>query len=444
MNRLLSLLLVCTAMASAQLQMLQVTGPGMEQEAPAVLAMGSVPVGESASITLRVRNTSAQMPLVIRTIVLGGSGFAMSGQPTLPHQLAPGLNMDVTIRFAPRDFGSFSANFSVNGVSLLLTGSTTAAPTLWVGSTQVPSGTATDLGLTERGTTVTKLFRVENTTQEPVYIQSAAVTGSHFALPQSFPAPLELAPRNAYEFAVAFTPKASGVFQGAIVIDGRTYRITGSANEPPFPKPTIVVDLPNPASAQQGKVSVHLSQASRSIGAGKLRMDFSAADDAVRFLKGTSRSATFDVVEGTTIPVPELTFQTGTSAGTIVFTAEVGGWTATASVVIAPQRVFLEKTRAVKNGSMLEVEITGFDNTRSVDELAFTFYTSRGETIQPGAIRVNSGADFRRFFETSTAGGVFSLKAVFPVAGSLADIASTEVQVTSSPGATSSGKIAIQ
>jgi hypothetical protein len=444
MSRLFILLLACGAIASAQLQLLQVTGPGTEKEAPAVLSMGSVPVGESASVTLRVRNTAAQTALVIRTIVLGGSGFTMSGQPTLPHQLAPGLNMDVCIRFAPRDFGSFSANFSVNGVSILLTGSTTAAPTLWSGGTQIPSGSVVDLGLAERGTTITKLFRIENTTQETVSIQSASVTGSQFALPQAFPAPLELAPRNAYEFAVSFTPTASGVFQGAIVLDGRTYRVTGSANEPPFPKPTIVIDLPNSTSAQQGKVSVHLSQASRSIGTGKLRMDFSGSDDAVRFLKGTSRTATFDVVEGTTIPIPELTFQTGTTAGTIVFTAEVGGWTATASVDIAPQRVFIEKTRAVKNGSMLEVEITGYDNTRSVDELAFTFYTTRGEMVQPGAIRVKSGADFHRFFETSTAGGVFSLKAVFPVAGSLSDISSTEVQLTNSPGATSSGKIAIQ
>lgn len=444
MKRLLQLVLACATMASAQLQMLQVTGPGVEKEAPAVLAMGSIPVGESASVTLRVRNASLQTALVIRTIVLGGAGFTMTGQPTLPHQLAPGFNMDVTIRFAPRDFGSYSANFSVNGVSILLTGSTTAAPTLWTGGTQIPSGSVVDLGLAERGTTITKLFRVENTTQETVYIQSATVTGSQFKLPQSFPAPLELAPRNAFEFPVLFTPTASGVFQGAIVIDGRTYRITGSANEPPFPKPTIVVDLPNPGSAQQGKVSVHLSQASRSIGTGKLRIDFSGSDDAVRFLKGTSRTATFEVVEGTTIPLPELTFQTGTSAGTIVFTAEVGGWTATASVEIAPQRVFIEKTRAVKNGSLLQVEITGYDNTRSLDELAFTFYTARGETIQPGAIRVKSGSDFRRFFETSTAGGVFSLKAVFPVAGSLADISSVELQLTNIPGATASGKIAIQ
>ena len=82
-------------------------------------------------------------------------------------------------------------------------------------------------------------------------------------------------------------------------------------------------------------------------------------DEAVRFVKGV-RANSFEVTEGVTMPVSEMTFQTGTTAGTIVFTAEVGGWTATASVDIAPERVHIDKVRAVKNGSMLEVEITGF------------------------------------------------------------------------------------
>jgi hypothetical protein len=82
-------------------------------------------------------------------------------------------------------------------------------------------------------------------------------------------------------------------------------------------------------------------------------MDFTAAgaatDDAVRFTRGAARTATFEVVEGTVIALQDYTFQTGTTAGTIVFTAEVGGWTATASVEIAQERVLVEKARAVKN-----------------------------------------------------------------------------------------------
>ena len=192
---------------------------------------------------------------------------------------------------------------------------------------------------------------------------------------------------------------------------------------------------------------MHLGQASQSIGTGKLRIDFSAgsaSDEAVRFTRGSSRTVSFEITEGSTIPLADYTFQTGTTAGTILFTAEVGGWTATSNVEIPPDRVLVEKTRAVKNGSMLELEVTGYDNTRTLDGLAFTFYTSKGEPVQPGTIRLSSAADFRRHFDTSSVGGVFTMKAVFPVAGPLADIAFTEIQLTNARGATASGKVHIQ
>lgn len=441
-------LLLCAA-AQGQMQLLQVTGPGAEKELPSVFAMGAVAVGENAIVRVRVRNAS-QSQLTIRTLVLAGTGFTMIGQPTLPHQIAPGLNMDVEIRFSPRDHGSYSASFSVNGTAVMLTGSSIPAAVLMMAGMQLPSGSAADLGLAQRGATAFKTFRLVNTTPEVVRIQSVRVTGSSFKLPQELSLPLELAPGNSYEFEIAFAPLASGVFQGALMVDDRTYRLTGAANEPAFPKPTIVVDLPVAASAQQGKVSVHFGQASHAIGPGTLRMEFQplsamAADDqAVRFTRGSSRSAAFHVTEGTVTPLAEMTFQTGTTAGTIVFTAEVGGWTANATVNIAPQTIQIEKTRAARNGSMLEVEITGFDNTRSVDGVAFTFFNARGEAVQPGAIRVNTAADFRRHFEASGAGGVFALKAVFPVAGAISEIASAETQLTNTAGSTQSGKIQLQ
>jgi hypothetical protein len=166
-------------------------------------------------------------------------------------------------------------------------------------------------------------------------------------------------------------------------------------------------------------------------------------DEAVRFMRG-NRSNGFEVTEGVSVPVPDMTFQTGTTAGTIVFIAEVGGWTATSSVDIGPEQVHIDKVRASKNGSMLEVEITGFDNTRTLNQLAFTFLTSAGEVVQPGAIRVNSSAEFRKYFENSTLGGSFSLKAVFPVAGAIASIAGAQVEITNASGAAQTGKTSIQ
>lgn len=439
---------LASACAFGQMQLLLVDAPGSEKPVSAMHSIGSIAVGERIDTVFRVRNAS-QTSLTVRTFTLGGTGFTMFGQPSLPHMLAPGLNMDFTVRFAPGDYGSYSANLTVNGLSVLLIGSSKAAAVLSADGVRLTSGVAVDLGLAERGTSVTKTFRLENTTTERVSVQSATLAGTHFQTTQNLPLPLELAARSFIDFDIVFAPKASGVFQGSLTIDGRTYRLTGAANEPPFPKPTILVDLPNATSGQQGRVSVQFGQASRAIGSGKLRLEFRPAvamapdDEAVRFIK-TNRATTFEVTEGVSIPVQDATFQTGTTAGTIVFTAEVGGWTATSSVDIAPQPVHFDRVKAVKNASMLEVEITGYDNTRSASQLAFTFYTAKGEPVQPGAIRVDGTNDFRRFFENSPAGGAFTLKAIFPVAGPLGDISATEVSFVNSAGSKASGKIQMQ
>jgi len=446
--RAVSLLLFGSALVFGQIQYLIVDGPGSEKPVSALYQLGSAPIGDRLDATFRIRNTT-QAQLVIRTLTIAGAAFSISGQPALPHTLAPGLNMDFTVRFAPKDLGSYSANLSVNGVSLLLTGSSAAAPVLSIGGVQLPSGSAIDLVLTERGTAISKSFHLENITSERVRVQSAAVAGKQFRLKDDLLLPIELAPRASMDFEVVFAASTSGVFEGSLVIDGRTFRLTGSANEPPFPKPTIIVDLPNSSSGQQGRVSVQFGQPSRAIGAGKLRMEFRPAiagtpdDEAVRFMRG-NRLNSFDVAEGVQIPISDLTFQTGSTAGTIMFIAEVGGWTASANIEIVPERIHVEKVRAARNTSMVEMEITGYDNTRTVNQLAFTFYGANGEVIQPGAIRVDSTADFSRYFVSSTLGGSFTLKAVFPVAGAIANIASVQVELVNSSGVARTEKIQIQ
>jgi hypothetical protein len=448
MIRSFTLLLLAAAAATAQVQLLVVDAPGSEKPVSNLYQVGSAAVGDRTDTIFRVRNTS-QSSLVIRTLTLGGTAFSMFGQPSLPHTLAPGLNMDFTVRFSPRDYGSYSANLSVNGSALLLTGTSAAAPILSADGNALQAGSSVDLGLVERGTTASKTFHLENTTSERVRIQTATINGKYFRLAQELGLPLELSSHASVDFNVLFAPTASGVFEGALILDGRSYRLTAAANEPPFEKPVILVDLPNPTSGQQGRVSVKFGQASRAIGSGKLSMEFRPSvtpvvdDEAVKFLRG-DRAGTFRVDEGMDTPVSDLTFQTGTTAGTIVFTAEVGGWTVNTSVEIAPERIRIDKTRAARNGSMLEVEMTGYDNTHAPSQLSFTFFTSKGAVVQPGAITVDSSSDFRKYFDKSTLGGAFTVKAAFPVAGQIADIASVEVELANSAGTTRSGKVQIQ
>ena len=135
----------------------------------------------------------------------------------------------------------------------MLTGSSTAAPTLSAAGAQLSSGSVVDLGLAERGSTASKSFRIANTTSERVRVQSASVTGKHFKLAQALPIPFELAPGATYDFDVAFAPTASGVFEGALVIDERSLSSHRRRHEPAFPKPTIVVDLASSCQRSAGK-----------------------------------------------------------------------------------------------------------------------------------------------------------------------------------------------
>jgi hypothetical protein len=131
-----------------------------------------------------------------------------------------------------------------------------------------------------------------------------------------------------------------------------------------------------------------------------------------------------------------LPFQTGTSAGVLTFTAQIGGSTGQQSVTIAAAPPGISTAQGVRSAGTLAVSITGFDNTRSLGALSFTFYDAAGNPIAPGAIRTDATADFAQFFAISGLGGVFLLRAEFPVNGNAAMVASFEATLTNSAGST--------
>ncbi|MCL5742449.1 MAG: hypothetical protein M1541_00780 [Acidobacteria bacterium] len=110
--------------------------------------------------------------------------------------------------------------------------------------------------------------------------------------------------------------------------------------------------------------------------------------------------------------------------------------TETASATIAPSVVGLDSVRGVRSGSNLEIQIAGYDNTRSLSKLAFTFYDKSGNVVQPGQIPVDTTATFRNYFDASQkeVGGVFLLRAVFPIAGDSSGIGSVDVELTNLAG----------
>jgi hypothetical protein len=164
-----------------------------------------------------------------------------------------------------------------------------------------------------------------------------------------------------------------------------------------------------------------------------------AADDpAIQFLANASRSIDFSVIEGVadaqfgpTIAIP---LQTGTTAGTIVVTAELGGDTETATVEIPPQPVAISAVQMTHTPSGVDVQVSGYDNTRSLTAASFTFLQKDGAVLAPGALQEDLTAAFKDYFENSTVGGNFQLHLSFPVTGDPAVIDSVRVVMTNGTG----------
>jgi len=438
---LLALLLLIPAAAVAQLQ-LYVAPPNTEILLSGFYDLGSAPIGDVLPTRFRVRNTGTSSATVTN-IRVAGTGFSIPTPASLPYVIAPGLNLDFTVRFQARDHGAYSANLTVNGMTVLLRATALPGAVVRANGASVIAGSSIDFGRVERGSTSEVTFELANTADQAITVRSVQLTGAEFRS-ERLPAATDLAPGATVSFPVRFAPQAAGVFTGSLLIDNREFRLTGTATEPPFTRPSVIVDSAAGESARQGRVSVRFASPSRAAGAGALRINFQPApsltdnDTGIQFPASGSRMIPFTVKEGDAEAhfgdAAEAVFQTGTTVGTIVLTAEIGGFTEQATVAIAGSAVKFDQSTAARSGSSLEVRVTGFDNTQSASEVTFTFFNQSGAALQPGVIKVNVRDDFKRYFESSTLGGTFALRATFPVAGPINEVGSVEIELVNSGG----------
>lgn len=453
---LAALLPVC---ALAQLQTL-VIERGVERPLGALYDVGSVWVGDTLEVAFRARNAEAAK-ITLRTIQVinvAGAGFSRGDYPPLPYDVAPGAYVDFKVRFAPPVVGLFSASLAVNGATVSLRGTGVAAPPAPAvlverddGSTLLlQAGDAIDFGRTERGVAAARRVRIENRTGGYLRIVTIRVEGQTFSASGVPPVPVLLDNGQSIRFEVRFSPQAAGLAEGSLEIDGRRFVLRGTGTEIPFPRPAIRIQPGVTASAQQGQLRIEFAEPSRTAGAGTLSVEFRsgvagvAADPYIFFLPPSSRFAQFTVKEGDTRARfgdrDDITFQTGTTAGTLVFTARLGDAAEQLTAPVAPAPVGFDSVKALRSGSQIEVQIVGYDNVRTVSQMTFTFYDARDAAIAPGPIKVDLASKFRDYFET-TAGGDFKLRVVFPVIGKISDIVSLELETANSAGPTRSARV---
>jgi len=443
------MLLACFGAASlpAQLQLYWVQG-AYEAPLSQQYGFGTCAVCNSVDVPFRLKNTGANpTPLTILSV---DSPFSIVNAPQLPQSVPVNGAVDFTVRFAPTQPVSFSATLVADGVSLGLIGTGRPGSTISVsdgggGAAPLAGGAAIDFGNVVRGATVARQVVITNPAQAA--IQHVAVSGNPAfqikasALPLSLPATIE----------VDFTPTSNGSLAGVLEIDNCAIPLTGVGLDPAFPQPAIEVDIASAASSEQGTLKVNLATAAQSSGTGQVQIEFHPsspnfnADNGIVFLSTGTQSATFTVNPGDTAGHfgndDSAAFQTGTTAGDLIFTLQLGEITATKTLTIAPAIVGVDSSQAQRTSAGLDLVIDAFDNTRSASTMTFTFYDQSGATLTPGAITVNSLAAFQQYFYASNEGGVFALHAFFPVTGNPAQVDSVKVQIVNSAGTASTAKL---
>jgi hypothetical protein len=254
------------------------------------------------------------------------------------------------------------------------------------------------------------------------------------------------------EFTIGFSPTAARAETGSLMVDGCTFPLLGTGIDPPIPSAVVVVSPEAPASGRQMRLAVALASPARSAGSGVVKMDFQPAaglgdDPAAGFLHFAGRSAPFTITEGEDFGrfggAREAIFQTGATAGTVQFSLELNGQRRTVSLTLPAAVVRTEEVSANRRPSSIEVQIHGLDNTRSASTLTFSFYDQNGYIVGT-AIQADAAEAFRRYFATANAGGLFALRALFPVTGDAGLVRGVEVEILNSSGAARTGRIRIE
>ncbi len=481
----LIVLLAAAAGASAQVTLSSVEG-GIATLAGSAYNYGPVALGGVADAVFRLTNTGAQGVYLTGLALNGPTSPAPADTPEfsvactqspdlcgaqplqqLPILIGAGGTLDFTVQFQPFELGSPSANMTIaagNTISMILLGNAVPGLTVLLNNQPLANGQAVTFGSVQTGSSQTIALTLANQTNALLAVPAIPpIAGADFSLAGSALSATSVPPNSSTELDVIFTPSATGQRRATLTIGLATYPLQGTGLAPPpliFPTPAIQLTLAAPASAQQGTIAVNLASASASSGTGTATLAFQPAtglsdDPTITFANGT-RSEVFTVALGASAgqfaAEPSVSFATGTTAGTLNFTVSLGSTTAQASVVIPPAAIGVDAAVAARNVACdlalvyctttnVQLQINGWDNTRSTSEIVFTFLDSSGGAIAPGSISVNAATAFQQYFAGSDLGGVFGLSALFPVNGDSTQVVAAQVRLTNSVGATQTSTI---
>jgi hypothetical protein len=450
-----ALLFFLSLPALAQIQVLQFDGTS-ETPVGSAVDLGSAAPGDTVEVRFRVRNIGSGAT-TLQTLSIAGAGFKISAAPSLPYTLAPysgpASEAEFHVAFNPASAGSYSSFLLVNTVNIIVRGTATASAALTLAGSNSPlaAGAVIDFGSVLRGSSRLQNLTLTNSSTLAITVPALTVSGTGFRGPIGATAPIQLAAGQWASFQIAFEPLTGQPAKGTLTVDKRSFSLAGQGLDPPIPSASIVFSSQTAVSSQQNTVSIPLASASQVSGTGTLTLEFRPGvtgvtdDAAIQFMSGPRRAATVTIAVGDTAAKfgaqSNISFQTGTTAGTLVFTLTLPSGIQQTNLVVTPAAVDIHTATCVRLMNQLDVSLTGFDNTYSASQLAFTFFDKSGATMQPGVIRVDATSDFRLYFNSTKTGGAFNLLATFPVSGNTALVTGAEVQVTNSAGVVKTQRI---
>jgi hypothetical protein len=185
----------------------------------------------------------------------------------------------------------------------------------------------------------------------------------------------------------------------------------------------------------------------------KLTLTFAPAsgpdDPNIQFSTG-GRTASVTVKAGATTSLTSVGVQTGTVAGVITVTAQLiaaNGADITPvpapsrTITIAPAAPTISSVTASTNSTGFTVTVVGFDPTRSITQVTFTFTPVAGSTLRTSTVTVAAQALFSAWYQSAASaqyGSQFSFTLPFTVSGNVSGIASVTVTLTNATGTSSS------
>ncbi len=262
------------------------------------------------------------------------------------------------------------------------------------------------------------------------------------------------------------TPTAIGVFQFTVGVSdvnqstaAQAFQLTVAA--PPLPAPAVAGVGDTEPPAQQPALSLQLAKPYPLLLDGTINLGFASAvgnvdDPSIKFSNGF-RTANFTVPAGATKAVfPDATFLlgTGTVAGTITltlsFTASGQDVTPqpipTRVITLPAQAPVITKVTAKRTTAGLEVDVTGFSNTREMASAGFQFQAAAGTTLQTSQVTIPVDQLFATWYNDAASqqfGSEFTFAQQFTITGNAAGITGVTVTLTNKQGASSTASATV-